>query len=427
MGSYRLDGLSISIDKRGSADFSKACYPIRYGRFAEIVTADYIYQFNLNGEIKYVRGRNHDWPHPAEWLKRTAANDWVYYSTGGYSGVYDLFGEYYLPFPSYPSNTIALHNPFEEGAVKRARQAWHEFVVKIRGLPLESVDPAIRRFLRLVAKHDEAALKLRSQCLHECVGGRMTVLPPDTRHVDYEVIPIVVADGCRHNCSFCRLKSGHGFTPRAQEDILNQIERLKEFYARDLANYKALFLGEHDALGAGCELVGFAAQRAYETLKLRHSHLRGARLFIFSSAESLIHSQESLFESINALPFSSYINVGLESPDPDTLAALGKPISVETVREAFARMQAINRMYDRIEVTANFVFGNDLPPGHGPAVVELIRNSLDCYYGKGVVYLSPLMHASVRDHQERRALVRRFYEIKSLSRLPTFLYLIQRL
>jgi radical SAM superfamily enzyme YgiQ (UPF0313 family) len=336
-------------------------------------------------------------------------------------------GEYYLPFPSYPSNTISLHNPFDEAAVKNVQNAWEELITKIRGLPVEEADPKIRGFLRRVTKCDEAALADRSRWLHESIGDRLPVLPPDARHVDYEVIPILVADGCRHNCSFCRVKSGRDFSPRAPANILGQIERLKAFYARDLANYNALFLGQHDALGAGLELISFAAQRAYETLELGRSHLKGTRLFLFSSAESLTQSKESLFDSLNRLPFATYINVGLESADPDTLARLGKPISSESVREAFARMLALNRTYDRIEVTANFVFANDLPSGHVPALIELIRKSLTRHYGKGAVYLSPLVGERVRDHETRRTLVRRFHEIKALSRLPTYLYLIQRL
>ena len=181
MASVQLDDLRICIDKRGSLEFSKVSYPIRYGRFAEIATSEYIYQFNLNGEIKYVRGRNHDWPHPSEWLKRTVANDWIYYSTGGYSGVYDVLGEYYLPFPSYPSNTVTLHNPFDETAVKQARSAWRGLIEKIRGLPVEGVNPVIRGFLRRVVECDEAALEVRSQCLHESIDDRLPVCFHRTR------------------------------------------------------------------------------------------------------------------------------------------------------------------------------------------------------------------------------------------------------
>ena len=76
------------------------------------------FQFNLNGEVKYITGTGPDWPHPAEWLKRTIGNDWVYYSTGSYyTGVVDLFGEYYLPCPSYPTNTLFRENPFARDKV----------------------------------------------------------------------------------------------------------------------------------------------------------------------------------------------------------------------------------------------------------------------------------------------------------------------
>jgi hypothetical protein len=51
-----------------------------------------------------------------------------------------------------------------------------------------------------------------------------------------------------------------------------------------------------------------------------------------------------------------------------------------------------------------------------------IRNELDRYYSKGAVYLSPLIA-----NRNRQALMRRFAEIKSLSRLPVYLYLIQQL
>ena len=112
-------------------------------------------------------------------------------------------------------------------------------------------------------------------------------------------------------------------------------------------------------------------------LNLNDSHLRGACLFLFGSVDSMIHSEEGLFESLNHFPFSTYINVGLESNDPKTLEALKKPVSVEKVREAFTRILDINRRYEKIEVTSNFVFGEDLPSGHLPSLLELTRNRVN--------------------------------------------------
>ena len=383
MESYQFDGFSIILDKEGAREYSKVSYPIRYGRFAEIKTPDNIFQFGLNGEIKYIQGCSPGWPHPAEWLKRTAGNDWIYYSAGDYKDVYDLFGEYYLPCLSYPSNSILGGNPFDDPAVKSAMRSWQESEREIKILISGSIPQSLRDFLIRVAENDAKALVLRSQELHHLIGGQVTVLPPDTRHVDYEVIPIIVADGCLYHCGFCRVKTGQDYLPRTQENILEQIKNLKRFYARDLSNYNAIFLGQHDALRVGQELLEFTAINAYELFEFERSYMKGARLFLFGSADSMIHSEEALFEFLNSLPFSIYLNIGLESADPTTLAALKKPVGVETVREAFARMLDINRRYEKIEVTANFVLGEDLPPSHFTSFLELTKTDWIAFTTKG--------------------------------------------
>jgi len=106
---------------------------------------------------------------------------------------------------------------------------------------------------------------------------------------------------------------------------------------------------------------------------------------------------------------------------------LKKPVSVEKLREAFARILDINRRYEKIEVTSNFVFGEDLPPGHLPSLLELTRSRLNLFGNKGAVYLSPLMEEGMRDKESKKELLRRFLKLKIESRLPTFVYLIQRL
>jgi hypothetical protein len=427
MESYPMDDLTITLDKEGAREFSKVSFPIRYGLFSEIQTPEHLFQFNLNGEIKYIQGRSSNWPNPAEWLKRTPVNDWVYYSAGDYKGVFELFGEYYFPCLSYPSNSLTDDDPFQNGAVISAIHSWQSLREKIEGLLKTDIPQGVRRFLNQVVESDEDSLRLRSQKFHRLLGGPIPVLPPDTRHVDYEVIPIIVADGCLYHCGFCRVKSGQDFTPRTSENIVQQIRNLKRFYSQDIHNYNSLFLGQHDALSVGREVLEFTAKTAYETFDFDHSDLKGARLFLFGSADSLIHSAETLFESLNGLPFYTYINVGLESADRTTLTALKKPVAVEKVHEAFSRMLEVNRKYERIEVTANFVYGDDLPPGHLPSFLDLVRKKASHFHNKGTLYLSPLMDTENGRKGKKRELLRKFYKIKAQSPLPTFLYLIQRL
>ena len=286
---------------------------------------------------------------------------------------------------------------------------------------------SLRAFVERVCENDPGELLKRAERLHALLGGRVTVLPPDTRHVDYDVIPVVVADGCLYHCAFCSVKSARTFQPRSPANIQTQIEGLRAFYARDLSNYNSIFLGHHDALAAGSEPIEFAASRAHEILEIEASHMKGARLFLFGSADSLLSSGEKVFGMIQGLPFHTHINVGLESADPETLEAIGKPITAQRVEEAFERMLEINRDYPNIEVSANFVCGGQLPPGHLPSLVSLTREKLDRYWEKGALYLSPLLDGVPLEGNEKRELVRDFREVKMRARMPTFLYLIQRL
>jgi hypothetical protein len=419
---YYLNNLEVTIDKEGARRFAKVTYPIRYGRFCEIKTPNYLFQFNLNGEIKYIRGLSRSWPHPAEWLKRTDADDWVFYSVGGYNGIYYLIGEYYLPCLPYRSNSIWTYNPFIDANIQQAFTAWTQLLSDLSTFRANGIPPRIKNFLSLISRHYKHTLNSRSKSLHRIVGGQISVLPPDTRHVDYEVIPLMIADGCLYHCDFCCIKTSQKFQPRAKDNILQQIQELQSFYGDNLSNYNALFLGNHDALAAGHELICMAAADAYFKFDFETSHVKGPTLFLFGSVDSLLAGGETLIEAINRLPYYTYVNVGFESADAATLLRLNKPLEINKIEDAFQMMHDVNRSYHNIEITANFLLEDRFPPNHYRSLIELVRNRLDRFYSKGALYLSPL-----NTSQNNRELIRKFVEIKNLSRLPTYLYLIQRL
>jgi hypothetical protein len=424
MDSFQINNLRIILNKEGAHEFSKVSYPLRYGRYSEIQIPGYTFQFNLNGEIKFITSREKDWPDPSEYLKRTVSNDWIYYSTGGYSGVHDSFGEYYMPCLSYPSNAINLDDPFQSNAVKSAIAAWHQTRKQLQTLSLRSLPRGIKDFLNLVIKQSPQNLQRRSDQFHEITEDNVTVLPPDTRHVDYDVIPVIVSDGCLYKCGFCRVKSRRDFSLRTKENIKEQIERLESFYGQDIRNHNAIFIGQHDALYGGGELLEFTARYAFERFDFARSNLKGSNLFLFGSVDAMLKADDTVFDRLEELPFSVYINMGLESADQETLTLLEKAITPTDVDEAFLKMLDINKRYKKIEITANFVFGDGLPKGHLHSFFQLVEKRLDRYCGKGAFYFSPLI---TRRNTVKRGIKRAFYKIKARSRLPTFLYLIQRL
>lgn len=398
---------------------------MRVGRYSEIRTQDFEFCFNLNGEIKTIRGLKSDWPHPSEQFKRTVGNDWVYYTVGdksGEDGIISWMGEYYLPCLPYASNPVWEIDYFSNPVIMDALAQWSQLYANLYSALSKGLFPHAKGLMAHILANDEQTLYVRSRELNKIIGERVSVLPPDTRHVDYDVIPLTIADGCLYHCDFCCVKSGRNFQKRSKRSILEQIAALKAHFGADMVNYHALFLGNHDALAAGKDLIRFAAQEAYDAFGFRPFDNQRPRLFLFGSVGSFLKSDRTLFEQLNRLPFYSYINVGFESIDHATLASIGKPITPEQVREAFEKMMEVNAGFDQVEITGNFIAGKSLSPDHDGSLADLLKDTGTNAPGKGAVYLSPL-----KDSPKKRELLPRFYRIKKESRLPVFVYLIQRL
>ena len=421
MQPYHRDGLTLTLLKQGSRQYVKASYPVRYGQYAEIRDSSYCYQFNLNGEIKLVQGQSHLWHHN-DWLKRTVANDWIYYSASGYGSVESMLGEHYVPCLSYACSPCTAATPFETEPVKKALAAVGNLHAWIADRADQTEDEQVRTFLQRAAENDAAMLASRAQQLHSIIGSHVTVLPPDTRHVDYDVIPVIIADGCLYKCGFCSVKTGRDFALRSRPDISRQLEKLRDFYGPDLRNYNSLFLGQHDALFAGWDHIGFTLETAYELFQFKNSGMNGANAFMFGSVGSLLAAPDSLFRSLNETPFYTYINIGLESAQQEALELLKKPLQERRVREAFLKMLDINKTCDRIEITSNFVTGEPLPEGHVSSMIELVKRSADSRCSKGAIYLSPLSQ-----QKPLQAVREQLFDLKRNSRIPVFLYIMQRL
>jgi radical SAM superfamily enzyme YgiQ (UPF0313 family) len=417
--------LMINVEKDGPDKLVKQTFPLRYGKYSEIRTPDFEFCFNLNGEIKSIRGLKPDWPHPAEQFKRTAGNDWVYYTVGdksGDDGIISWMGEYYLPCLPYASNPVWEIKYFSNPVVMSALAKWSQLFANLYMANSKGLYPHAKDLIQRILANDDRILYERSQHLNKIIGGRVSVLPPDTRHVDYDIIPLTIADGCLYHCRFCCVKTDQKFQIRSKENIHEQLGALKGHFGANLANYHALFLGNHDALAAGVDLICFSAEEAYHAFGFRQRKDKKPYLYLFGSVGSFLGAGQDFIEQLNRLPFYTYINIGFESINSKTLSLIGKPITAEHVKEAFEKMIKINAAFDRVEVTGNFIAGDNLPPEHDSSLTHLLKHANAKKNSKGAIYLSPL-----KDSPKKRELLPRIYKIKEESRLPVFVYLIQRL
>jgi hypothetical protein len=422
MERYQLEDLEILFDCAGRDDWGKFSFPVWYGIPVKMNWREYRYDFNLRGGLKKVSGGPRVWPDPQEVLKRTDSNDLIYYGVHGYDSSYDLIKNYYVPFNGIYESDLFEENPLEGPSVRQALLGFDQLAVEAGRLAAGSVCGRPREFLQRVAVRNREALAEEAGTLHRIMGAVLPVLPPETIDVDYEVIPLILTEGCAYNCRFCLFKTTGGFRVRSPQNIAAQIFSLKDFYGADLINYNSLMLGQNDALAAGEELLAGAAEMAYDLLNLSASYHRGRpNLFMFGSVDSFLEADHSLLDRLERLPYHTSINVGLESFDQETLDRLGKPLQAERVREAFRKMQAVNRSRPNITVSCNFVLGGDLPSRH-PEAIKTVFAKETTARDRGAVYLSPLIGAS-----RRREILKEFREIKMDSPLPVFIYLAQRL
>lgn len=417
-----MEELEIIFDCAGRDDWGKFSFPVWYGIPVKMNWREYRYDFNLRGGLKKVSGGSRVWPDPQEVLKRTDGNDLIYYGVHGYESSYDLIKNYYVPFNGIYGSDLFEEKPLEGPPVRRALESFDKLTLEAGRLAAATACDRPREFLQKVAARNRKALAEEARTLHRIMGANLPVLPPDTIDVDYEVIPLILTEGCTYNCRFCLFKTTGGFRVRSPQNIAAQIRSLKDFYGDDLINYNSLMLGQNDALAAGEDLLVNAAEMAYELLNLSASYHRGRpNLFMFGSVDSFLEADHSLLDRLERLPFRTSINVGMESFDQETLDRLGKPLQAERVREAFRKMQAVNRCRSNIAVSCNFVLGGDLPSRH-PEAIKTVLAAETTARDRGAVYLSPLIRTS-----RRREILKEFREIKMSSPLPVFIYLAQRL
>ena len=405
---FRLDFCLEAVQ-----EYTKVSYPIKYG------LSDFVFEFNLNHEIRQAKSKKNGWIHPQEWLKRTMGNDWVYYSSGGYAGVFEALGEYYLPNLSYTTNSLVGGKPFQEPLISHIVNNWHALVGQ---LAFEHCPGHVQSWFQKVLDQTPEKNAAKASQLNDIIGSRVSVMPPDARHVDYNIIPVHISDGCLYKCRFCKIKNKKDFSLRTGQDIKQQIEQLRTLYDKDLKNYNGLFLGEHDALNAPGDLILESAMQAYDRFEFDTSFMNDQFLFFFGSADALLNKPRPFFEQLNKLPYQSFINIGLESYDQQTLDKLGKPVTAERVRQAFEKVQLINQSFTNVELSCNFIMDDQLGESHHSALMELIRHSVSRIHPKGNIYLSPLAFG-----RPSRQVLYDFYRIKSQSRFPTYLYIIQRL
>ena len=425
MEKHVVGDIDVIFDHGGRKDWGKYTFPVYYGMPVILRRQRHEFHFNQLGQVRRIYCHARYWPNAQETLKRTIANDWIFMSTFGYEGSYDLMKSHYVPLTGYHDSALFTDDeqPLDSPYVAKALRKFDDLILRVRELVDDgTAEGRAAEFFKRVAVHDREMLMRVTQLLHEIGRGSLPVLPPDTIDVEYEVLPVMISDGCTGGCTFCKFNNKLEFRVRDEDNIREQIIALRDYFGPELMNYNSVVLGQNDALASGRDTLEYAARMAYDELKLAESWHNGSNLYLFGGVPTLLETGEDVFRMFNELPYSNiFVNIGLESPHEPTLDFLGKPQTRRDVLSAFKKLQRINMAYSKMNISCNFMIGDDLPREHIEGVRELL-GSVETRMLKGTAFISPL-----EGHSSHRLTRNDFTKIKIAARMPVYLYLVQRL
>ncbi len=416
----KIDGFHVSLNLRGLNRWEKLSYPARFGLLHEVSGNGFTVRFNMRGEVTHFRAEDDSWPHPHDWIRITPSGKRIYMSAGSYIDPVSLYGEYFIPVPEERTNSLFPANPFSMPGVRHAARNLDRWLDRLTGI--KNPPGSLAGFLDSVRRSRRTAGE-RSAEFKRAIKGAVPVLPPDARHVQYDLLPVIISDGCLHNCGFCTIKTGNDFRERRTDEIKGQLDSTRQWLGQDIRNVNALFLGQNDALACSGELILRAISLTRERLEISRSFMKEPRVFMFGSVTSLLEAENDLFRKMEATEFQWHINIGFESFHQTSLEMLKKPVAAREVKDAFSRAAEINRTFRHVEITGNIVLWEQLPDRHMQLAKEtLADHAANSAGGRPLtIYLSPV---TGHDLEGSGRIMKMAKEIQRGSPLPCFLYLL---
>ncbi len=398
--------MKCTLFKEGRRDYDPVSHIVFRGIYHEIRCGDLRFLTDLSGDIKWIfREGGGSIYEEGTLFRRTLGGRWIYYDSSLYGEAFDLAGRHYLP--------LSIDMPPISG-LDRERQLLDAGLEAWNGLIQKGCLEACYRF------RDTKGLMRRSIGLRHTIMGSVPVVPPEALFFDYDLIPVIVKEGCLANCGFCAIKGGADPKGRTLAEIRGTILGLRDWIGCDRVNYPLVFLGQNDALSCETGVLEEAANMAYEVLSIEDNYFSTSGLLLFGSPQSILEKGIQDFLRLDALPFTRiYINVGIESLHGPTISALGRPFDVMLSQKALKFIDEIHDATQKVAVSTNFLISLTFPQEHTKLLEDYLVG-LEDGGKRGKVFLSPLFG----QYESIGAIKREVFRLKARSLRPVYLYFL---
>ena len=373
--------IKIIKDLMGIDECGLFSFPVRYGIYHQVEIYDLVLHFSPSWRLTHIQSKNQAWPHPLEWIKIGLGGTKIYYSAIAYGDIAALFQQHYIPICETYPQIAPYENPFKLKIVKDVIRKTDNLPYIFKNYGFNEIANGLFNWRNFYINGIFKLLK-----------SKVSILPPDTMICDYQVLPVVISTGCLHNCGFCTVKDGTEFKKRKIKDIIEELEGLKDIFAKDLSQIKGVFLGNLDSLHCEDELIFkviYESKRVFPKIK---------NFFLFGSVTSFLKKKESFFKELENLSSNFFINIGIESLDEDTIRLLKKPETQKDIINTWHRISYLNKKFLSSEITVNILISEKFKNAHLDKLINTL--SRESSFPKGTIYLSSLNEPYKRVHFE---------------------------
>jgi radical SAM superfamily enzyme YgiQ (UPF0313 family) len=218
----------------------------------------------------------------------------------------------------------------------------------------------------------------------------INILPPD----QYFSVPLQIVEGCPWNrCTFCNFYRGRKFHVRTENEVVDHIRHVKEFFGASLPLRRTIFLCDANALAAPSDEFSGVLKLVNKEFPMQCTSDGG--IFTFADVPTILNKKDSDLTSFaqNGL---RRVYIGMESGSEQVRRLVNKLGTKDELILAVEKLKRANLGVGLIILLG--VGGTEWEDEHVKESVAAFKNmKLD---RRDILYFSPFYPSSFTDYQQ---------------------------
>ncbi|MFH1590387.1 MAG: radical SAM protein [archaeon] len=207
-------------------------------------------------------------------------------------------------------------------------------------LALADLDPRESEYMLKILNQDSRDARTHFQELHDILGGPIPVMQPELLYEHYHAAPVVVMEGCQHDCTDCAFYERGTYRKLGLDEIKEQIDLSAAFYGEEVDHINRISLLHSDAFVQDADtleqVLVYARERFTIKNDMNSDMKKSGFAYAFAHPKSILKIDFTDLERL--APYLLGVNLGAESGDQELVNSIEKNLDITEVIEACEKL-----------------------------------------------------------------------------------------